>query len=93
MRLVHSQIISMVTNVTIISMVLLSLSSPAFAFDLNIKDFFRNKVEESNNFIARINTKADQIVNISSGMVSLLTKGSFVVLEKRTGLSEQHKIG
>ncbi len=71
---------------------LLSLSSPAFAFDLNIKDFFRNKVEESDKFITRINTKADQIVNISSGMVSLLTKGSFFVLEKRTGLSEQHKL-
>jgi hypothetical protein len=82
-----------------ISIVIQSFSQPVAALEfhvdklnLELRDFFRAKVENSDRFIDNFNEKADGIVNDSIGAVSFYTRQGFSTLETFTGLSEQNQL-
>ncbi|MGI6607102.1 MAG: hypothetical protein ACOX2X_08705 [Peptococcia bacterium] len=85
--------------VIVFAVVIQSFSQPVSALEfhvdnlnLELRDFFRAKVEKSDQFIDNFNEKADGIVNDSIGSVSFYTRQGFSALETFTGLSEQNQL-
>jgi hypothetical protein len=85
--------------VIVFAVVIQGFSQPVSALEfhvdnlnLELRDFFRAKVEKSDLFIDNINEKADRIVNNSIGSVSFYTRQGFSTLETFTGLSEQNQL-
>ncbi len=93
MNFLRLKIFKIILNITVISVILLFCSDPTYAFDLKgqIKEYFRTKVEESDSFIERFNSRSDQYVNRPTTLITKMTQGGFSLLEKRQGLSEQNK--
>lgn len=88
----YPQIVKDIATITLMAMVILCMPTSTYAFDFKVRDFFQTKVEDSDRFIRNVNKKADQFVNISSGLITVLTRGGFSLLEKQTGLSTKNKV-
>jgi hypothetical protein len=88
----HPRKVIIVAYTTLLAMGLLCISPPVFGIEFKLREFFQNKVDTSDEFIKSFNEKADGLVNVSSGLVSLLTRKGFSALEKRTGLSAQNQL-
>lgn len=88
----HPRKVIIVAYTTLLAMGLLCISPPVFGIEFKLREFFQNKVDTSDEFIKSFNEKADGLVNVSAGLVSLLTRKGFSALEKRTGLSAQNQL-
>ncbi len=62
----------------------------AFGIELNIRDYFSSQVERSDNLLNHANSKVDQKMHKTTGLIEGFAKNGFSLLEKKTKLSEEN---
>lgn len=86
----HLQKVKIIACITLLAIGVSGISSPAFGVEFKLRELFQNKVKASDKFINSFTEKADTLVDVSAGLVTLITRKGFFTLERRTGLNEQN---